>query len=664
MRGFVMQGIPVHSKRRLLFALIMITIGVIFLIFRVGYLQIFEGSFLQNKAYELHNRERNIAPARGIIYDRNGTPLALSISVAKISVIHNQIEDSEEVARILSEKLELDYETVKKKVDRVVALETIQTHVDKDIADEIRKMNLKGVVIDQDFMRFYPYKNLASHVLGFVGKDNQGIIGLEVKYDQYLKGKSGKILTQTDAKGINLENTAELRIEPEPGEHLVTSIDLIIQQYAEQALEKVLRAKNAKKGSLIVMNPQNGEIYAMTNKPDFDLNEPFTINDESVKAIWDTLSTEDQYKYLNHMWRNFSINDTYEPGSTFKMITASAGLQEEVVHLDDTFFCPGYKIVADRRIRCHKAGGHGSETFLEGVQNSCNPVFMEVGERLGPELFYKYLKLFEFDQKTGIDVPGEAVGIMHNLKDVGPVELATMSFGQSFQITPMQLLRAASSIINGGELVTPHFGMEIIDNEENVIKTFQYKRGARSISKETSDTMRMILESVVSEGTGSRMYIPGYKIGGKTATSEKLPRSSNKYISSFVGFAPADHPKVLAIILIDEPEGIYYGGTVAAPVIKELYENILPYLGFDPVYTERDLKEHDVGEVMIPNLCNIKINEAKKIIQGMDLNLELLGEGDIVVEQFPLSGENVNKNTKLILYLDSSEKEEQKSGGA
>lgn len=639
-------------KRRLLFFLAMVTFGIFGLIVRIGYLQIIQGDELKAKAWDQQTRDRLIAPTRGTIYDRNGVPLAQNASVATVSVIHNQIQNKEEVITALSSTLGLEPEDVRKKVDRIVALERIQSRVDKEIADELRRKNIPGIIIDEDSKRYYPNRNLASHILGFVGKDNQGIIGLEVKYDEYLKGIPGKILTEADAKGRDIPGGLQQRIEPMAGNHLVTTLDIVVQQYAEQALEKVLRAKEAKKGSIIILNPQTGAILAMANKPDFDLNEPFTIQDPLLQSQWSQLSQEDKTKALNQMWRNFSINDTYEPGSTFKIITSTAGLEEKVVSLSHSFYCPGYRIVADRRIRCHKAGGHGSQTFVEGVRNSCNPVFMDTAEKLGAETFYKYLKLFGLHEKTGIDVPGEAVGIMHNIKNVGPVELATMSFGQSFQVTPLQLIRSGAAIVNGGYLITPHFGSKIISEEGLVLKNLESTKRQQIISTETSDIMREILESVVSEGTGHRTYLPGYKIGGKTATSEKLPRSNRKYIASFLGFAPADSPEVMALVLIDEPVGIYYGGTVAAPVIKEVFENILPYLGIEPKYSEQELTLTGIGDVEIPNFLEQPLSEVKKTIRTLGLTLEVLGEGTVVKEQFPLAGERVNQGTKFIIYVE------------
>jgi len=643
----------IKMKRKLLFFLCAFTFSIIGLIIRIAYLQIAHGSFLQELAYEQHTRDRLISPQRGSIYDRNGVELAKSATVATIGVVHAQVEDSEEVTRVLSEKLGLDYEYVKKKVEKNVALERIQSKVDKELADEIRKLNLAGVKIDEDSKRYYPYGNLASHVIGFVGKDNQGIIGLEVKYDEYLKGSPGKILMETDGRGREIKDIPERRIEPVPGYHLVTTLDVNIQQYAEQALEKAVKAKGAKRGSIIIMNPQTGAIYAMANKPDYDLNQPFKINNPDLEAIWDSLTPEEQHKALNQMWRNFAINDTYEPGSTFKIVTSAIGLEEKIVNIDSPFYCKGYHLVGDRMIKCWRyPRAHGSETFTQGVQNSCNPVFMEVAERVGPKKYYQYMKKFGFHEKTGIDVPGEAVGIMHDLKDIGPVELATMSFGQSFQITPLQLIRAASAAVNGGYLVTPHFASKIIDDEGNVIKTFEYEKGKQVISEETSQVLKKILESVVAEGTGNKAYIPGYRIGGKTATSEKLPRSSKKYIASFLAFAPAEDPQVIALIIIDEPQGIYYGGTVAGPVIQEIFENILPYLNIKPQYTEKEMKMNLVEKNVVPDLISKNVQDAKNELKKLNLGVELIGNGEIVHDQFPLAGDEVNPNSKVILYTD------------
>ena len=620
---------------------------LVLLMFRLGFLMIFRSEFLQEKADELHSRERSIKARRGYIYDRNGEAIAINKPVSTISVIHSQVEEPEKVAKILSEELELEYDYVKGKVDNYVALETIKKNVDREVADRIRSYNLAGVMIDEDYRRYYPYDNLASHVIGFTGGDNQGIIGLEVQYDEYLEGIPGKILTKTDAKGIEIDNEAEERVEPIDGNHLVISLDINIQKYAEQALEKVVTAKSAKRGSIIIINPQNGEIYAMANYPDFNLNEPFDLGYDT-----ENISSEKEQELLNQMWRNYCINDTYEPGSTFKILTAAAALEENVVQLDEVFYCPGYRIVEDRRIRCHKDGGHGSQTFLEGVQNSCNPVFMDIASRLGVDTFYSYYDKFGLFDKTGIDLPGEAITIMHEKDNIGPVELATMSFGQSFQITPLQLVRSAASVVNGGKLITPHLAIEVVNDEGNIIEKFTYNDNEKSISEETSEIMKEILESVVAEGTGQKSYLPGYKLGGKTATSEMLPRSENKYISSFLGFAPADNPQVLALVLVQEPEGIYYGGTVCAPVIQDVFSNILPYLGVEPRYSELDLENYNVGTVIVPNLLGNTLDEAKEILKDYSFELEIQGNGEEIVEQFPLEGDKVNVDSKLILYAE------------
>lgn len=646
-----MEKPTIIIKKKLLFFLFMAQIGVLILLFRVFYIQVFQADKLQGLAYEQQTRDRLITPKRGSILDRNQVGIAVTETVNAVSVIHAQIKDEEGTAKYLSEKLELNYDTVLKKVQQRVALVRIKTKVDKDIAMEIRKANLPGVVVDEDVKRIYPYSNLAAQIVGFVGKDNQGIIGLEAKYDQYLQGKAGKILTQTDSRGLEVGEGQE-RIEPTPGGNLVTTIDVVVQQYAEQTLAKAVEAKQAKRGLIIVLNPQNGEIYAMANYPDFDLNEPFTINNEELAQVWDNMTPEEQNTELNKMWRNFAINDTYEPGSTFKTVTSAAGLQEGVVSPESPFNCNGYYIAGDRMIKCWRyPRTHGAETFVQGVQNSCNPVFMAVAERLGAETFYNYMIKFGFAEKTGIDLPGEAVGIMHKLENIGPVELATMSFGQSFQITPLQLLRAASAIVNGGNLITPHVGSKIIDDDGNIIEEFTYEKGKQVISKETSEEMKKILESVVSEGTGNKTYIPGYRIGGKTATSEKLPRRSGKYIASFMSFAPAENPQMMALVLIDEPQGNYYGGSVSGPVMKELLGNILPYLGIKPEYNEKELKMDEVKSVTVPDFTGKKTSEVKKELQELELKWDIKGEGEIVTKQFPLQGENVNLGTKIILYI-------------
>ena len=537
---------------------------------------IFEAEYYQKKAEALHERERDIKAARGEIIDCNGTVLATNKTVCTISVIHSQIKDPERVIRSLSELLDMDEEAVRKRVEKVSSIERIQTNVEKEIGDKIRDLELAGVKVDEDFKRYYPYHELASTVLGFTGGDNQGIIGLEVKYEDWLAGTDGKILTVTDARGVELDKIAEDRLEPVPGKTLQLSMDYNIQMYAQQMAEKVMEEKQADGVSIILMNPSNGELYAMVNVPEFDLDDPFTLPQGTVG-----LTEEEKQDALNQMWRNRSINDTYEPGSVFKVVTAAACLEEGVVTTQDQFHCPGYYVVEDRRIRCHKIGGHGSETFVQGIQNSCNPVFINIGLRLGVDRFCDYYDRFGLLGNTGVDLPGEASTIMHQRKNIGQVELATMSFGQSFQVTPIQMATTFSSIINGGNRVTPHFGKRILDQDGTVAETFSDKKGKRILSEETSATMRALLESVVSEGGGKNAAVEGYRIGGKTATSQTLPRSANKYISSFVGFAPADDPQILGMCIIYNPQGVYYGGTIAAPVIGKIFENILPYLGIE-----------------------------------------------------------------------------------
>ncbi len=537
---------------------------------------IFEAEYYQKKAETLHERERDIKAARGEIIDCNGTVLATNKTVCTISVIHSQIKDPERVIRSLSELLDMDEEAVRKRVEKVSSIERIQTNVEKETGDEIRDLELAGVKVDEDFKRYYPYHELASTVLGFTGGDNQGIVGLEVKYEDWLAGTDGKILTVTDARGVELDKIAEDRLEPVPGKTLQLSMDYNIQMYAQQMAEKVREEKQADGVSIILMNPSNGELYAMVNVPEFDLDDPFTLPQGTVG-----LTEEEKQDALNQMWRNRSINDTYEPGSVFKVVTATACLEEGVVTTQDQFHCPGYYVVEDRRIRCHKIGGHGSETFVQGIQNSCNPVFINIGLRLGVDRFCDYYDQFGLLGNTGVDLPGEASTIMHQRKNIGQVELATMSFGQSFQVTPIQMATTFSSIINGGNRVTPHFGKRVLDQDGTVAETFSDKKGKRILSEETSATMRALLESVVSEGGGKNAAVEGYRIGGKTATSQTLPRSANKYISSFVGFAPADDPQILGMCIIYNPQGVYYGGTIAAPVIGKIFENILPYLGIE-----------------------------------------------------------------------------------
>ena len=565
-------------KKKILVVFLAAFILILYLIGRLVYLMVFDAEYYQQKAEDLHERERDIKAARGEIIDRNGTVLATNRTVCTISVIHSQIENPEKVIEKLSEFLEMDADQVRKKVEKISSIERIRSNVDKRTGDKIRNLGLAGVKVDEDFKRYYPYNELASKVLGFTGGDNQGIVGLEVKYEKYLKGINGKIETATDARGIELDGVAEDRLEPEAGNTLRISLDYTMQKYALQMAEKVRTEKQADKVGIILMNPQNGEIYAMVNVPEFDLNQPFMLNNEETG---ENLTDEQRQDALNQMWRNGCINDTYEPGSTFKIITASAGLEEGAVHLTDQFSCPGYKVVEDRRIRCHKVGGHGAENFVQGIQNSCNPVFIEVGLRIGVDRFFDYFRQFGLMDLTGVDIPGEAGTIMHKKENVGQVELATISFGQSFQITPIQLATTVSALVNGGRRVTPHFGMEVLSAEGKKVKTFRYNAKKHIVSEKTSQTMRELLESVVAEGSGKNAYVEGYRIGGKTATSQTLPRSANKYISSFVGFAPADDPQILGMCVIYNPQGVYYGGTIAAPVIGKIFENILPYLSIE-----------------------------------------------------------------------------------
>lgn len=561
-------------RRKMTIFFVGIFLMIMFLIGRLVYLMVFCSEYYGAKAKDLHERERDIKAARGRILDANGVVLATNQSVCTISVIHSQIEDEDAVVDMLVKELELSEETVRKRVEKVSSIERIKTNVPKETGDVIRSYELAGVKVDEDYKRYYPYDSLASKVIGFTGADNQGIVGLEVKYDDYLQGTDGKILTLTDARGIEIENAGENRIEPVNGNDLRISLDYNIQMYCEQAAQKAYLRKEADGVSVIVMNPQNGEIQAMVNYPEFNLNEPFTLNYE----VEGELTAEEEQNLLNQMWRNPCINDTYEPGSTFKIITAAAALEEKVVSLEDSFYCPGYHIVEDRRIKCSKTTGHGAQSFEVATMNSCNPAFMILGERLGAENFYKYFEQFGLLSKTNIDLPGEAATIMHRVENIGPVELATISFGQSFQITPVQLVTTVSSIINGGKRVTPHFGVSVQDAEGNTVHTFSYDTYTGICSEETSETMRYLLEKVVSEGTGKNAKVEGFSIGGKTATSQTLPRSENKYISSFLGFAPAENPQVLVLVIINNPKGVYYGGTIAAPVAGEIFENILPYL--------------------------------------------------------------------------------------
>lgn len=567
-----------YNKKKMLVVFLSALLMIFFLIARLVYLMIFDAAYYQQKAKTLHEREREIKAARGEVIDRNGKVLATNKAVCTISVIHSQITDPERVIQVLADELGIEKEMIRKRIEKVSSREKIKTNVEKETGDRIRAYELDGVKVDEDFKRYYPYGNLASKVLGFTGGDNQGIIGLEVKYENYLKGVNGMILTTTDARGIELADTLEDRVEPVSGDTLQVSLDYNIQEYAQQAAEKVMEEKQADAVVILILNPKTGEIYACVNAPEFDLNAPFTLPEGTDAALND----EEKQAMLNQMWRNRSINDTYEPGSIFKVFTASAALEEGVVKEEDTFYCPGYKLVEDRRIRCARTTGHGSETFVQGVQNSCNPVFIEVGIRLGTENFYKYFEKFGLMGKTGVDLPGEAATIMHKKENVGQVELATMSFGQSFQVTPMQMATTVCSLVNGGKRITPHFGVVVYDAESGAKEeTISYGKRKRILSKETSEKMRKILETVVSEGGGKKAQIEGYRIGGKTATSQTLPRSVNRYIGSFIGFAPADDPQVAAMAIIYNPQGIYYGGTIAAPVVRDIFDNILPYLGIE-----------------------------------------------------------------------------------
>ncbi len=568
-----MRNCKTAQKQRIFFVFVIVILCSFLLSARLVYLMVIKADHYAKKAKEVQQRERAIKAERGKIYDRNGILIAANKPVSTISVIHNQIKDKETVIRNLSVLLDIDEEKVRKRVEKKSSREKIKSNVEKNISDQIRKLNMAGVMVDEDYKRYYPYGSLASKVIGFAGGDNQGILGLEATYDSMLAGQDGSILTSTNARGIEIEGAVENRIEPVAGNDLYCSLDVNLQKFAQQEADKVMKAKKAKNVRIIMMNPQDGQIYAMVNLPEFDLNDPYKT-DQKVQ-----LSEKGTQDYLNQKWRNHCVSDTYEPGSTFKVITAASALEANVVKLNDTFQCPGYKVVEDRRIRCHKTTGHGTETFVQGVQNSCNPVFMEVGARLGTERLFQYIQKFGVLEKTGIDLSGEAATIMHQKKNVGAVELATMTFGQSFQLTPLRLLTSVSAVINGGRLVTPHVGVCMENIQQSYVRKLKYKEKADVLSSQTSETMKEILASVVSEGSGKKAAVSGYDVGAKTGTSEKLPRSSNKYIASTLGFAPAKNPIVLAIVLIDEPEGIYYGGQIAAPVISKLLDNALPYLG-------------------------------------------------------------------------------------
>ena len=583
-----MQHLKTFQKKKIVALMLIIVTAICAQFGRLIYLMVFQSEYYEEKAQNLHERERSIKAARGKITDRNGIVLADNQSVCTISVIHSQLTDPEQVIRVLCKELELPEENVRKRVEKVSSIERVCSNVPKETGDEILSYHLDGVKVDADYRRYYPYDTLASKVIGFTGGDNQGIVGLEVKYEEWLAGTDGKILTQTNAFGEELEAEGERRIEPAGGNQLTISLDYNLQNYCEQAAQKVMQEKSADGVSVILMNPQNGEILVMVNEPEYNLNDPFTLNVENA------VPEEEKQDLLNQMWRNACINDTYEPGSTFKIITTAAALEQHVVTVDDSFYCPGYKIVEDRRIRCHKTTGHGAETFTQGIMNSCNPVFIELGLRLGADNFYHYFEQFGLLGKTGIDLPGEAATIMHKKDKIGQVELATISFGQSFQITPIQLITTVSSLINGGTRVVPHFGVSVQNAKGETIHTFTYDTTEGMVNEGTSETLCSLLEKVVSEGTGKKAAVEGFSIAGKTATSQTLPRSEHKYIASFLGFAPADDPQVIGLIVIDDPQGIYYGGTVAAPVMKEIFENALPYLGIEKmenVLTEDSAQE-------------------------------------------------------------------------
>ncbi|MDR0272755.1 MAG: PASTA domain-containing protein [Clostridiales bacterium] len=637
-------------RRKAYYIMIALQVVMALYVVRIFYIQVFRGEELRQMAFEQQTRDRLIRPNRGSIYDRNMVGLALTETVSGVSVIYAQMRDVPETARILARELEMDEAEVLERISRRVALVRVAQQVDKEVADRIRGMNIPGVVIDEDIRRVYPYGSLASQVIGFVGRDNQGIIGLEARYDSYLMGSPGRILTETDVAGRQFSGSRQYRIPPVDGNDLVLTIDSVLQAYAEQAIELLVRQKNAARGVIILMNPMNGQILALANKPDFDLNDPFTIQDPALAEIWETLSQERQMNELNRMWRNFAINDTYEPGSTFKIVTSAAGLAEGVVSLDSGFSCSGSVTVGGRNIRCWRSPrSHGGQTFVQGVQNSCNPVFMAIGERLGADLFHDYLLRFGFHEKTGIDLPGEAVGIMYNADRIGPVELATMSFGQSLTITPLQLVSASATVVNGGYRVTPHIGMRLLDENGIVIEEFSPPRGEQILPTEVSDSMRYILESVVSVGTGHRTYIAGYRVGAKTATSQKLPRGSGRYISSIMAFAPADNPQVVALVLVDEPKGAYYGGQVTGPVMQVLLENVLPYLGVEPIFSTPE--EQNTAPVTVPDIRGMTTNEAFRVLREAGLNHDTTGQGDTILDQFPIPGETVNRGQRVLLLI-------------
>ena len=643
------------ANKKLLTVLAVFLLALFLLFARVVYIHVFLSDFLTAKAYEQQTRDRLIAPNRGRILDRDLTPLATTMTVSSVSVIHNQLEDKEVVAQQLAAALDMEIDTVLEKVNRRVALERIATKVPLEIGAAIRELNLAGVVVDEDTLRVYPYSTLAAQVLGFVGRDNQGIVGLEARYDTYLRGTPGRILTETDVRGLLVNDSQTFRLAPVDGYHLVTHLDVTIQQYAEQTIATAVAYRQAKRGSIIVMNPNSGAVYAMANYPDFDLNDPFTINDEALALTWRQFNQQQQMDYLNQMWRNFSINDTFEPGSTFKIITAAMGMESGLLDLNTRFVCTGSHTVGGVSIRCWRhPRSHGNIDFLEGMTISCNPVFMVIGEQLGAERFFQHLKRLGLTEPTGIDLPGEAGSIMHKLDNVGPVELATMSFGQSFQITPLQLLASVSSIINGGYRITPHVGSRVVDSDGNLITDLTQPQGERVVGDQTVGDLRLALENVVYDGTGNKAYLPGFRIGGKTATSEKLPRRQGRYIASFVSFAPAENPQVIAFVLIDEPQGAYYGGQVAGPVMKELLGNVLPHMGIEVIYKEAEQLSDMIEtpqRVSVPALVGLTWDEAHTQLTALGLALTTHGEGRVILAQFPQAGEQVNPGQSVSIQL-------------
>lgn len=622
------------------------------MIYRIFYLCIIEGEFLTDKAFVQHTRVRTLFSERGIIYDRNGEILAKNENVYVVYVINSQLGDIDYTAKRLSEILELNYERLHKNISKKVALYKVASKVSPEKVEEIRKEKLSGVVIDENYKRVYPNDKLLSHTLGFCGGDNQGIIGIEAKYDKYLKGTDGLITTYTTSDGEKMNEHGEIREEPLDGDSLVLTIDSYIQGYAEQVLEQGLKNAHAKRGSLIVMNPKNGEIYAIANKPDFDLNKPFEINNDDLKLIWDTLEEGDKNNRLNQMWRNFAINDTYEPGSIFKIFTSTVAYEEKLFSLNESFFCPGFRIVEDRRIKCWRfPRSHGSQSFYQSLANSCNPVFIDLARRAGPDKFYKYVDLFKLNNKTGIDLSGEAKGIFLKKSRVGPVEISVMGFGQSFQITAVSLIRMVSIVINGGYEITPHIGKTLYNDDGTLKEEIVYDTSKQIISTETSNLLREGLYGVVNGGGGSSAKINGYDIGGKTATSEKLPRKNGKYIGSFIAFAPYDDPEVIALALIDEPQGQYYGSVVALPIVRELYTNILPYLEIKKnVSVEQKIKNKEL--VVMPNVIDMNRYDAAKVVKNTGLKFEIIGEGENIKNQAPLGNEIIDINSKIILYSD------------